>query len=209
MEKQIAIVSGFSGVGKGTLLKRVLHQNPELELIRSCTTREKRNKDDYYTFLSDQEFTCLISQKAFLEYNNYSGAFYGTPICELMIIIEDGKIPIAEIDTNGFAQVIQSGFFERGEIHSIFIADDAESLVKKLLGRKTETKEKVISRLNTAIEESKRISLYDQVLINKDLEKATAELASFVTTFSSYDVCFDDSLFRKQLQEILRIMDSE
>ena len=72
MKKQIVIISGFSGVGKGTLLKRVLRQLPDVELVRSCTTRAKRNDDDYYTFLRDDEFAALISQNAFLEYNCYS-----------------------------------------------------------------------------------------------------------------------------------------
>jgi len=209
MKKQIVIVSGFSGVGKGTLIKRVLRQLPNLELVRSCTTREKRNDDVFYTFLSNEEFRNLISKDAFLEYNCYSGEFYGTPISEITRILEKGNIPLAEIDTNGFAQVVQSGYFNHEEIHSIFIADDAQSLTNKLLGRKTETKEKIISRLNMAVEESKWITHYDQILINQDLERATDELLSFVTTFSFFNVCFDDCLFRSQLQEIIEKMDSK
>lgn len=203
MKKQIVIVSGFSGVGKGTLLKRVLSQLPDVELIRSCTTREKRNDDDYYTFLSNDEFSILISENAFLEYNCYSDKFYGTPINEVTRILNEGKLPIAEIDPNGFIQVIQSGYFDRKEIHSVFIADDADSLIKKLLGRNTESKEKIISRLNSAIDESKMIMLYDQILINQNLEKAANELFSFITTFRYSDVRFDDALFRSRLQDIL------
>lgn len=203
MKKQIVIVSGFSGVGKGTLLKRVLQQLPDAELVRSCTTRAKRNDDDYYTFLSDDEFAAHISENAFLEYNCYSGKFYGTPVSEVTRILNEGKLPIAEIDPNGFIQIIQSGYFERTEIHSIFIADDADSLLKKLLGRKTESKEKMISRLNAAIEESKIIRLYDQILINKNLETATKELRSFITTFRCNDVPFDDTIFRNRLQDLI------
>ena len=203
MKNQIVIVSGFSGVGKGTLLKRVLRQLPDVELVRSCTTREKRNDDDYYTFLTDGEFTDLISQNAFLEYNCYSGKFYGTPVSEVTRILNEGKLPIAEIDPNGFIQVIKSGYFDRKEIHSIFIADDADSLLSKLLGRNTESKEKIISRLSSAIDESKMMMLYDQILINQNLEVATSELLSFITTFSIREVQFDDVLFRSRLQNIL------
>lgn len=209
MEKQIVIVSGFSGVGKGTLLKRVLQQLPDVELVRSCTTREKRNDDDYYTFLSDDEFNTLISENAFLEYNCYSGKFYGTPVNEVMRILNEGKLPVAEIDPNGFIQVVRCGFFDRKEIHSIFIADYADSLIKKLFGRNTETKEKIISRLSSAIDESKMIMLYDQILINQDLESATKKLHSFITTFSVQDVCFDDAQFRSRLQDILIELDTD
>lgn len=208
MEKQIVIVSGFSGVGKGTLLKRVLQQLPDVELVRSCTTREKRNDDDYYTFLSDDEFSTLISENAFLEYNCYSGKFYGTPVNEVMRILNEGKLPVAEIDPNGFIQVVHCGFFDRKEIHSIFIADYADSLIKKLLGRNTETKEKIISRLSSAVDESKMIMLYDQLLINQDLESATKELYSFITTFSGRNICFDDAQFRSRLQDILIELDT-
>lgn len=203
MDKQIVIVSGFSGVGKGTLLKRVSQQLPDAELVRSCTTRTKRNDDDYYTFLSDEEFGTLISEKKLLEYNCYSGKFYGTPVNEVKRILSEGKLPIAEIDPNGFIQVIESGFFERAKIHSVFIADDADSLIQKLLGRNTESKNKIISRLNSAIEESKMIAHYDQILINHDLIKATNELYSFITTFRHWDVYFDDNGFRNRLQMIL------
>lgn len=203
MKENIVIVSGFSGVGKGTLLKRVLNQLPEAELVRSCTTREKRNDDDYYTFLSDDEFSTLISENAFLEYNCYSGNFYGTPVSEVRKILQAGKLPIAEIDPNGFMQVTQNGYFDHEEIHSVFIADDADSLLNKLLGRSTESKEKIISRLKAAIDESKMIALYDCILINKNLETATNELFSFITTFGHNNVQFDDSLFRNRLQELL------
>lgn len=203
MKKQIVIVSGFSGVGKRTLLKRVLHQLPDAELVRSCTTRTQRNDDDYYTFLSDDEFSSLISENAFLEYNCYSGKFYGTPVSEVTRILREGKLPIAEIEPNGFIQVIQSGYFDRTAIHSIFIADDVDSILKKLLGRNSESKEKIISRFNSAIEESKMVMLYDQILINENLETATKELFSFITTFRGKDVMFDDTMFRVRLQEII------
>ncbi len=203
MEKQIVIVSGFSGVGKGTLLKRVLQEFPGAEMVRSCTTRDKRNDDDYYTFLSDDEFGTLISENAFLEYNCYSSKFYGTPVSDVMRILDEGKMPIAEIDPNGFVQVVQSGFFDRSKIHSIFIADYADSLVKKLVGRNTETKDKIISRLNSAIDESKMMVNYDQILINRDLESAVKELYSFITTFGSHKVYFDDAQFRRRIQDIL------
>ena len=203
MKKQIVIISGFSGVGKGTLLKRVLRQLPDVELVRSCTTRAKRNDDDYYTFLRDDEFAALISQNAFLEYNCYSGKFYGTPVSEVTRILNEGKLPIAEIDPNGFIQVIKSRYFDRKEIHSIFIADEADSLLSKLLGRNTESKESIISRLRSAIEESKMMMQYDQILINQNLDIATAELFSFITTFTHSEVQFDDVLFRSRLQDIL------
>ena len=203
MKKQIVIISGFSGVGKGTLLKRVLRQLPDVELVRSCTTRAKRNDDDYYTFLRDDEFAALISQNAFLEYNCYSGKFYGTPVSEVTRILNEGTLPIAEIDPNGFIQVIKSRYFDRKEIHSIFIADEADSLLSKLLGRNTESKENIISRLRSAIEESKMMMQYDQILINQNLDIATTELFSFITTFTQSEGQFDDGLFRSRLQDIL------
>lgn len=206
MKKEIIIVSGFSGVGKGTILKGVLHENPDFELIRSCTTRKKRNETDYYTYMSVSEFEALKKAGGFLESNRYSDKLYGTPIAEVERILASGKIPVAEIDTNGFMNVVKNGYFTREQIHGVFIADDADSLLSRLAGRGTESWDEIIHRLGISIEESKYVNYYDCVIINKDIEKATSDLKSFMSSYEEVSPIFSDKEFRIRLSMLQRSM---
>ena len=96
------IVSGASGVGKGTLVKQFIDSCPtKYELVRSVTTREPRTEGDYYTYVSKEDFKLMSEAGAFLETNLYQGSkeYYGTPRAEVERIMQAGKIPILEIKT--------------------------------------------------------------------------------------------------------------
>lgn len=105
MGVDIIIVSRFSGSGKGTILKKLLSFCPELELIKSYTTRKKRDDADFYSFVTLEEFLRLKEKKFFLECNQYSGEWYGTPV---QSCINKGKIAVIEINSNGFNQIMKS-----------------------------------------------------------------------------------------------------
>lgn len=101
------IVSGASGVGKGTLVRLFIDSDPEeYELVRSVTTRKPRPAGDHYTFVSKEVFQTMSNGGAFLETNLYQGSkeFYGTPKAEVERIITAGKIPILEIDVDSVAE---------------------------------------------------------------------------------------------------------
>jgi len=198
----LAVVSGFSGVGKGTLLERVLLRRQDLEVIRSCTTRQRRDDRDNYTFLTREQFEFLQHDGLFLESNCYCNEYYGTPVAEVERILGEGKCPVAEIDPNGLLQVLSGGYFEPDQVHSVFIAEEAEVLVKRLLGRKTDPLDKVIRRLGEAIEESRWVHLYDHVILNRDLEASVEDLDRFLTDFVPHPAPFDGEAFRAALQPI-------
>lgn len=206
MKKEIIIVSGFSGVGKSTLLKRVLHKNASFELIRSCTTRKKRDETDYYAYMSVSEFEELKEAGGFLESSCYSDKLYGTPVSEIERILASGKIPVAEIDTNRFMSVVENGYFTREQIHGVFIADDADSLLSKLIERQTESWDEIIHRLGISIEESKYVNYYDCIIINKNIEKATSDLVSFMSSYKAVSPIFNDKEFRIRLSTLQRSM---
>ena len=105
---EVYIVGGFSGAGKGSILKEILRRHPELEPIRSCTTREKRGEDDSYIFLSEEQFADLEAQKKFLETNFYGGYRYGTPVNPVARTLADGRSPLLEIDANGLIKLKKS-----------------------------------------------------------------------------------------------------
>ena len=96
MEFDIFIVSGFSGSGKGTILKKLLSLHPELELIKSYTTRKKRNDADFYSFVTQEEFMSLRRENYFLECNQYSGEWYGTPIRAVQSCVKRGKLQLSK-----------------------------------------------------------------------------------------------------------------
>lgn len=96
MEFDILIVSGFSGSGKGTILKKLLSFHPGLELIKSYTTRQKRNDADFYSFVTPEEFMSLRRENYFLECNQYSGEWYGTPIHAVKAVSIRGRLQLSK-----------------------------------------------------------------------------------------------------------------
>lgn len=192
--RQVYVVSGYSGVGKNSLLKMALKDVSEsAELAKSCTTRYPREDDEKYIFLSIEQFEEMRQKGEFIEANTYSGNSYGTSKRELERILKIGKNVILEIDTNGYKQVLSSGLFERANIHSIFIVTEAEELLSRLKKRNTEDMKKIIARIKNAIGETADVGLYDFVLENNDFEHALNKLKIFLSgkelkTSDSFDV---------------------
>ena len=119
MRFDIIIVSGFSGSGKGTILKKLLSFHPELGLIKSYTTRKKRDDADFYSFVTLEEFLSLKRNNYFLECNQYSDEWYGTPLHAVQSCINNGKIAVIEIDLNGFRQIMESSVARKYRVLSV------------------------------------------------------------------------------------------
>jgi guanylate kinase len=174
------VITGPSGVGKGTLIRGLLEQMPELELSVSATTRRPRPGEregvDYH-FLSSAEFERLVAAGEFLEHATYSGNRYGTLRSEVERRLAQGRPVVLEIEVQGARQVREA----MPEAVSVFIAPPSrEALRARLIGRGTDPPEQVDARMRTAEGELQAQSEFPHIVVNDRLEQATEELGRIV-----------------------------
>ena len=174
------MVTGPSGVGKGTLIRGLLERMPELGLSVSATTRGPRPGEqdgvDYH-FLTPEQFQARVEAGDFVEHADYSGNRYGTLRSELERRLADGNGVVLEIEVQGARQV-------RGampEAIAVFIAPPSrDALRARLVGRGTDSSEQVDARLKTAEQELEAQPEFAHVVVNDRLEDATDELVEIV-----------------------------
>jgi guanylate kinase len=174
------VITGPSGVGKGTLIRGLLGQLPELELSVSATTRRPRPGEregvDYH-FLTPDEFARHVDEGDFLEHATYSGNRYGTLRSEVARRLREGRPVVLEIEVQGARQVRAA----MPEAVAVFIAPPSrEALRARLIGRGTDTPEQVETRMQTAEQELAAQPEFSHVVVNDRLETATGELAEIV-----------------------------
>ena len=172
MNNKLYVISGSSGVGKGTVIKGFLDKNPQFILSVSCTTRKPREGETdgvNYFFLSKEEFQKNIDEDKFLEYAQFAGNFYGTKKKYVNERLAEGKNIILEIDTQGALQVKK----RMPEAILIFICPPSfEELEKRLRGRHTEDEETIQRRLSKAKAELERAENFDYKIINDSIDNA-------------------------------------
>ncbi len=173
---KLFVISGSSGVGKGTVIKEFLNKHPEFRLSISCTTRGKREGEVHgvnYFFLSPNEFKECISNNEFLEWAEFSGNHYGTKKAFVNDCLNNGENLILEIDTKGALNVKKI----MPEAELIFIAPPSlEELEARLRGRHTETEEAIQKRLASIKLEIENSKQFDYKVINDTVENAVKEL---------------------------------
>ena len=174
------MITGPSGVGKGTLIRTLLERVPELELSVSATTRAPRPGEvdgvDYH-FLSDAEFDRRVLEGDFLEHADYSGRRYGTLRSELKRRLAHGASVVLEIEVQGARQVKE----KMPEAMRIFIAPPSEEALRtRLVGRGTDDEAQRERRLTTAKTELAAMEEFDTVVINDRLDDAADELERIV-----------------------------
>ena len=173
---KLFVISGSSGVGKGTVIKEFLNKHPEFRLSISCTTRGKREGEAHgvnYFFLSPDEFKECISKNEFLEWAEFSGNHYGTKKAFVQDCLNNGENLILEIDTKGALNVKKI----MPEAELIFIAPPSlEELEARLRGRHTETEEAIQKRLASIKLEIENSKQFDYKVINDTVENAVKEL---------------------------------
>jgi guanylate kinase len=177
----VFVITGPSGVGKGTLIRGLLARVPALELSVSATTRAPRPGEQTgvdYHFLTDAEFDTHITAGDFLEHAGYSGRRYGTLRTELVRRLREGVPIVLEIEVQGARQIRCA----MPEAVAVFIAPPSpEALRARLIGRGTDAPEQIDLRLRTAERELAARDEFAHVIVNDDLEQATAELEGIVT----------------------------
>jgi guanylate kinase len=173
---RLIVLTGPSGVGKGTLLRALLQRHPELYYSVSMTTRSPRpgevNGKSYY-FVSRHKFEQLVAQGEFLEWAEFAGNYYGTPREAVLNQVTSGNLVILEIELEG-ARQIRTSF---PSAHSIFILPPSfEELEKRIRDRGQDSEEAIARRLLRAQEEITAAPEFDVQIVNDDLETALTAL---------------------------------
>ena len=177
---RVFVITGPSGVGKGTLIRLLRERVPELELSVSATTRAPRPGETQgvdYWFLSDAEFDRRVADGEFVEWAEYSGRRYGTLRSTLQEATERGSPVVLEIEVQGARQVRQA----LPEAVQIFVAPPSpEALRDRLVGRGTDSPDEMTRRLEVAEEEMAASGEFEHVVVNDRLEDAVDELVRIV-----------------------------
>ncbi len=177
---QLIVISGPSGTGKDTIVEKVLKKDKNTWLSVSATSRKIRKGEKEgvnYFFLTKEEFEERIEAGYFLEYATYADNYYGTPREEIIKKLDQGIDVILVIEIEGakkIKELVPEALF-------IFIMPPSEKiLLKRLSGRQTEDKEKIIKRFNLAYQEMNEVTKYNYVVVNDDLDEAVSKVLAIM-----------------------------
>ncbi|MGN0459825.1 MAG: guanylate kinase [Ruminococcus sp.] len=178
----LVVYSGFSGVGKGTIMKEMLKREESFKLSVSATTREPRPGEvdgREYHFLTREKFLEMIEKGEFLEYAQYADNYYGTPKKSVEDMLNEGYNVFLEIEVQGGVQIME----KCPDCLSIFIVPPSlEVLEQRLRGRGTETEEVIEKRMKAALDEQEYIPKYQFVVKNDLVEDAVQNVINIVKT---------------------------
>ncbi len=178
----LIVVSGPSGCGKSTLNHMLLNSRKNITLSISDTTRKIRDGETDkvdYNFISVEEFEDNIKNDKYLEYAKVHNNYYGTPIENIDKLLKQGIDVILEIDIEGARKVNE----KRSDAVFIFIMPPSMEVLKsRLIGRKTETKEQVVTRFKNAYKEINEVSKYNYVIVNDELDESLIKMNSIINS---------------------------
>ena len=199
----LIVISGPSGVGKSTLVKKVQQELPDLKFSVSCTTRSPRAGESHgkeYFFLTDEEFLQHLENGDFLEHAQVFRHRYGTLCSEVIARLERGEEVVLDIDVQGAKQIRQAA--EKNPLIAaaaqfiIIAPPDVPTLAQRLAGRNSETPEQLKLRLDGALNELSHFRLYDYMIVNDDLETAAAELTALLRSIRLRTATITGELFK-------------
>ena len=179
----LIILSGPSGVGKGTVRRYIMdHFKIQLSYSISMTTRPQREKEiegvDYY-FVSNEEFDRNIKENNFLEWEEFVGNRYGTPKDKVEELRNQGKNVLLEIEVNGAAEVMSKVNDDR-VISFFLMPPNIQALESRIRRRKTESEEVIQARLQKGLSEMDKTGQYDHVILNDDVARASQEIVDLI-----------------------------
>ena len=199
MDKKIIIISGFSGAGKDTVIKKVMQLNDgsmNVWFSTSDTTREPRDPSDHYNFISYELFMKRQSEGYYLEHNTYAEKMYGTP---LKPIVDANGIVILQVDVNGMEQALKHEALRNISVTTVFIAAKAKDLYLRLTKRGDDIT-KIRERLRTACDETSFVHKYDFVLVNDDAKETAEKLCKIIVGESIAGDVFDEKEFVREMK---------
>lgn len=200
----LIVVSGFSGAGKGTLMKALQKKYDDCALSISATTRKPRDGEvdgKEYFFKSIEEFEKMIANDELIEYARYVENYYGTPHAYVEEQLNAGKDVILEIELQGALKVRE----KYPEALLVFVTPpSAEELKRRLVNRGTETIEVIESRLKRAVEEAKGMHEYDYLVVNDDLDTCVDEMHNIFK--SEHNKSFRNKAFISKIQQELKAL---
>ncbi|MCI6675586.1 MAG: guanylate kinase [Clostridiales bacterium] len=199
----MVVVSGFSGVGKGTIIKSLVSQYDNYALSISATSRMPRKGECdgvHYFFKTREQFEQMIQEKKLIEYAQYVNNYYGTPADYVFSQMEAGKDVILEIEVQGALQIKH----KYPQAVLVFIAPpSAAELERRLVGRGTEPEETIRERLTQAARESYYMDRYDYIIVNDKLEHCVSQLHDLIQC--QHDKCAYQQQFIEDMKDDLKI----
>ncbi len=196
------VVSGFSGAGKGTLMKRLVEKYDGYALSVSATTRAPRPGEQdgrEYFFLSREQFEQKIADHALIEYADYCGNYYGTPRDYVERELAKGYDVILEIEIQGALNIRK----QYPDALLLFVSTpSAKELRRRLSGRGTETGEVIDKRLRRAAKEAEGIEEYDYIVINDDLETCVSQMHDIIEA-AHHTPGRNEAFIQKMRQELI------
>ena len=198
----LIVVSGFSGSGKGTLMKKLLSEYPDTYALSiSATTRAPREGERHgkeYFFISKDEFEKMIAKGELIVYAKYVENYYGTPREYVEKKLEEGRDVILEIEIQG-ALKVKKAF---PDTLLLFVTPpSAQELKQRLVGRGTETMDVIRSRMDRACEEAEGMDSYDYLIVNDDLDTCVKEMHEIIQ--GEHHRSFRNKAFMKEIKEDL------
>ena len=201
----LIVLSGFSGVGKGTIVKELLHRYPEeFSLSISATSRKIRDGEEdgrEYFFVSREKFEEMLKEEKLLEHAVYNGNYYGTPKNYVLQKSEEGKNVILEIEVQGGLQI--RNIFPDSLLLYV-VPPSAKELYSRLTGRGTESQEEILRRMRRAIDEADYVARYDSMIVNDDLEACINDVYSLIRE-KQEEADRRDCLIRRLKEELYEI----
>lgn len=199
----MVVVSGFSGVGKGTIIKSLVSQYDNYALSISATSRMPRKGECdgvHYFFKTREQFEQMIQEEKLIEYAQYVNNYYGTPADYVFSQMEAGKDVILEIEVQGALQIKH----KYPQAVLVFIAPpSAAELERRLVGRGTEPEETIRERLTQAARESYYMDRYDYIIVNDKLEHCVSQLHDLIQC--QHDKCAYQQQFIEDMKDDLKI----
>lgn len=200
----LIVVSGFSGAGKGTLMKKLIQEYDNYALSISATTRAPRPGEEdgrEYFFLNRSAFEEKIADNGLIEYASYCDNYYGTPRDYVEKQLEAGKDVILEIEIQGALKIKEQ---YPTALLLFVMPPSAQELERRLVGRGTETLDVVKKRMNRAIEEAQRIENYDYIVVNDDLDECVKQLHEIIK--AAHNTPFRNEEFIENIRTELTVL---